>query len=323
MAEQSAAEVERADDPGFDEEAESTPSKPPAAAPPNKHPRGLIRRARALNFSQQDIDEADTDDLDDWVEAETAKLQREKDNAFNARSVREHVQNQPRQPAPVPEEDFSDLTPELDRIAEHQPAIAKVLKHLPETLQENKLLKQKIEAIEKAEVSRRQQAIWDAADEAFDIINEPERYGEGSGTQMANDDPMMWMRNSIINAAGVDVLKDSPSQAKRKIIELHKKKYPKHTAAVEPEEEEVTATYQPSGLAARTSIEKKIAAAVPRQPNGKPRLTADDFRNGTTAQPTQRGHKEPPSRRKAIREVAKSMGVPDTETGDEEDTLRD
>lgn len=168
--------------------------------------------------------------------------------------------------------------------------------------------------------------LYDAADEAFDEIGDP-RFGEGSGADLDADSDEYQFRDTIFKAASIDGEKDTTASVKRKLKAVHKRLYPKGPPkAVEPEpeeEEEIEQGYRPP---ARTALEKTLAAKS-RLPNGKPRLTAEDFENGVVAKPTPRTRKEPPSKNKAVRAVAqqmREMGMGDDfGEGDEEASLRD
>ncbi len=106
---------------------------------------------------------------------------------------------------------------------------------------------------------------------------------------------------------------DTPGQIKKKITSAANKLYGRILAPETPADS--------AGAYDEAPAEPQIA----RQPNGKPRITPEQFENGTLARTTQRTRKEPPSKGKAVRAVAEKMREMNVSDGDfdhfEEDGL--
>ncbi len=293
--------------PGTEPSVASTPPAAPSAPPktPRKHPPGLVRRALRHGAAQDEIDACTTLDLDDWVEKQDLVIEREREN--NLRFNRGTPAPAEPKPAPEPEEDFGVSKEEL---AEIHPSIVKMMSALKK---ENAELKKGLTETVARDQDRERRSKEEIYDSAFESLGEKyiKIFGEGTGGDLKGTDELQ-SRIAVLSAANISSA-DTPGQIKKKITTAANKLYGRILA---PE-----ATADSAGAYDETPTEPQ----VPRQPNGKPRITKEQYENGALARTTQRTRKEAPSKGKAVRAVAEKMREMNVSDGDfdhfEEDGL--
>jgi len=269
--------------------AKAPPPEPPAPV----HLPATVRRARKLGASAEMIGGMSSEELEDWIDDANEQRARDREQQAADRAVQNFMRasQQPTKP-PTDEDDDLSLDEEIEKAID--PKVVRLLKKIPELVKENRQLKQSGEA-------RAQNEVSEAVDEALEEIARPELYGEGDVTSIAKESREMKVRMALIGAAGVTA-GDSPSLVRRKIKAAHKLLYGTTQApkAAEPELEDDTPTY---GGAPAPAPAPKVA----RQPNGKPRPTAEQYERGATQPPTNRGKKQPKSKQAAYAAVAQKM----------------
>ena len=249
----------------------------------------MVRLALKYGASREAIDHTTTGDLAEWIEEQEIIREQERD-----RGIRQQAVDQSRrEPVEKPVND-DGIDWGLDEagvpITEHSihPPLAKVIKDQQKELRElRKALKTTTEREElRAKVSARERL-----DEMFVSLPEKLHGLFGSGPVEECTPEELSRRISILRAAGINHT-DPPSSkvGARKIADALALFSQEKTAEPEPE-----------------SPYDKSPEKLALQPNGKPRITPEQFKNGTLAKTTQRNDKEPKNRNSAARAVAEKM----------------
>lgn len=298
----------------FDADVDLVPRKgqtapaPAAQSTGHVHSQSTKRRAMKLGATAEQIASTPPDELEDWIDTTTEEVTRAREQAAEDRAVQRYHRAQSQPTAAPAREEEDELSFDDEDLEGIRPKLAKALKKIPELVKQNRELRQ-------AGETRAQSDASDAVDEALEEINRPDLYGDGDAATADRTGRGWKVRLALFGAAAI-AAGDSPSIVRRKIKGAHKLLYGNAPAPKVEAEEEETPTY--GGEAAPLS--KKVA----RQPNGKPRVTPEEYAKGATQPPTNRGKKAPKGRQTAYAAVAQQMqeqGLTDEDFAFEEDGI--
>lgn len=313
---------ESAFDPALDLPLETIPDSPvakPASGPttpapassgppktPRKHLPGLVRRALAHGASREEIDAATPSDLDSWVEEQDIARERSREQNFHAAATGNAMDSQRRQSAPAPAE--PDDEAELDAVAQEYGLDAKFVNIIKRQAKELRELKGTLKGTVERSQSREKQERDAAYDMAFEQTGKKfaKVFGEGDGAELVGSKELA-RRNAVIKSANIQDT-DTPTVIRRKVAKAADALYGDIVGSA-PAEDQGGGPYDGSG-------EVDEESPLPRgniRPNGKGRITPEQWNNGTLAKPTQRATKEKKGREVAIRKVHEQITQnPDT-----------
>lgn len=229
-----------------DEDDAADVAEPPKQAKPTPKKQehlipspALRRAAKALGFTDDMIDEANPEQLQETVAEIVADRERER-------------RQQPEPAKPV-EEDDDDALESLDKELQLDPRLKKILKkQIADAKQSSKLaveLKAALADRDTREQNRVLRASADAVEDAISGLGEDFAaiLGEGTLSSLKKDSDEAHARKAIYAAAGIDVANDSPATVQRKYAKAAKKLFGKFIGkkpAPKEEEEEAEPTYQ-------------------------------------------------------------------------------
>lgn len=288
----------------------SAPRQVQTPAQVHQHTRGNVQRALRLGATRDEIDATDPDSLDAWIDGETEARTREAVRMEREAAFREYEKQQ-RQPAAAlpaapPEDDYEVPADEIAGLEATNPGVAKFSKKAPKdikaALKRIADLEARLNTRDQTDSQKQGAEFIDALDEAFDGLAQPDIYGDGPGLSLKETSDERRLRESVIAASGI-TKGDSAKTIARKLAAEHKLRYGKvikkpATGAyggVVPDEEEEPAPVAPS---------RSLAA---KQPNGKPRITREQFEGAVTNAPTPRARKAQKTVNGAVRAVQEQM----------------
>jgi hypothetical protein len=274
--------------------AVATPS-PPA---PERAPQYLIEAARDFGLTDDEIDAMPVNVLHKTM----FQAQRRMDMVRQQSTRQQTIQDgQVRNPEPVKDElDF-----EIDEENLH-PTIAKGLSTLRTRAKaerdENRALRNEVQALRTRDEQRelnRAAAIYDAAFQGLGEEFEP-IIGKGAGRDMDNKTPEYKRRIAILTEAGADPRTHTPAQVKAKVKAAADTLFPRTT---------------------KTAAADAYAEVTEPKKNGKaPRITTEEWNDAALVRPTGRKvDDEPPSEKKAVRNLAAKMREQDDVIADSEE----
>lgn len=274
-----------------------------------KHSAELYDAAAFFGFSEADADTIEGPQLRKMLRTMTQQQDQAREAQDRARFWEAQRGTKPADQSrgPAPQADDFDLGDEVT--PEVTPKTHALLKRLAE---KERLLDQKLGALEQREVSRAQQAYFDAFDDAFSAIGDP-RFGEGSRDDVMSDKEAIDFRQILIKATDIDYSKHTPAQAKRILQKTYKTLYPDGPAKKPAKPADVAA----AGYGGDPIPEPR------RQPPpkaGKPAPTKEEWDRGGVGLPTRRTPEAiPEGRERAIAAVSAKMGMrtPDFEQDQE------
>ena len=238
----------------------------PSVTTQAKHSRDLYDAAAYFGISEAEADTIETPTLRKMLRTMTQEQERARDAQERARfweSQRgEKPGQQPIQPGArrtCSSTWATRLT--LPRPRRHTPCSSRLA-------EKERLLDQKLSKLEEREGGRTQQAHFDAWDDAFAAIGDP-RLGEGAREEMTPGSPELDLRQKLIQAAGIDMAKQTPAQTKRLLVKAYKAFYP----------EGAPAKAKPKPAEAAAASYGGEPSPEPR-PAGKPPITSEQWNRG-------------------------------------------
>lgn len=176
--------------------APTTPVTPTPEAPKITHPKALVRRARELGATDEQIASQDVESLAEWVDS--GLRQREQDLLRNLSVPTDRSPAKPAAPVtpePDPYDEFATAAEELGM----DPRVSNFIKA------QNAKLRQ-VEEANKAIMAKAQADIINKIDDAFDYMGEGWKHivGQGTFADISKDKAVFARRRAILNAAGLD-----------------------------------------------------------------------------------------------------------------------
>lgn len=298
--------------------SEPKPSEPPPSAeapsssPPKdpvtgrfvkreaaEHPAGLVRRAAELGMSDDEITNATTSQLDSMVYHLNQQALAEARTSAQA-SVLERVRSERDTDSGAPAASHDGAGPgagqsgapepliHLDEEAFHPDLIAGLKKFAEPLVAKIKSLEAQVAGLAQRDNARTQETVNERIDRAFQQLGDEGNFGTGPVADLSNDDPQYARRIAVLNEARrMAGSKGTVSQQLAKIKAAAERLY-----GTKP-------TPKPAG--------EPYGSPEPAKPSNGSRITAEDWKAGGLARPTNRDTEEPPSAKKAERAVANYM----------------
>lgn len=282
------------------------PSAPAAERPRNADgtfakPANLVEVARSFGYSDSDIDELTTAQLN----ADCLRLTH-KQNTLRSNLAAERTAQDAQVRAPAPER----AKPQADEDEEALDALEKegfdprLSKVVRKVLKENKQLRSELGGIAQREQLREERTTAEVIDGAFEAMEQAALFGEGAIEDLGETAEGR-RRLAVVRMANIDLKKDNATTIRRKVKQTAKELF----GGSEP---------------AKKKAEETPYDAALGKTNGKPakRITKEQWNDAATQKPTNReGSDLPPGDEKAIKGVKARLGAdadaePDSTTMD-------
>lgn len=273
------------------------PKEPVAEVPktPRKHPASLVRLAMKYGASREEIEQASTGDLSEWIEEQEILREREREANFRNTETRRAVEQSAAPKTPVAEEDEidwgTDETGQPIKESDILPGLRNVIKAQHKKIKDLSPLKSELEELSKREQARSSQAARDRIEDGFASLDEKYQKLFGNGVLSECSQVEQKRRIAILSAIGVD-LNNAPSA---KVLANKIKQSADELFGLEQEEAK-GASYADTALS---------SGEQPKKING--RFTEKQFEEGTLSRTSQRQPKEEKGKKLAVKKVAEKM----------------